>query len=790
MIDEHTLTTLEFGKVRDRIASYASSVLGREEVERMMPMYDIARIREEFRPVFELTELISFDDPVPIRGIRDIRSAVERGGVEGAILQPEDFLHLKDTLSAARRLRNYLVKRKEKAPWLAALAEPISLHPDLEDAIDRTLDQNGAIRDSASPELAKIRRGILRARERLGQHMESILKGLPSEVIQDRIVTLREGRFVIPVRESQRRRVEGIIHDQSASGATVFIEPLAIVEMNNTLRRLELQEKWEIERILRELTDRVREIRRELEEDLHTLARLDGLYARAVFAVDFDAIAPALNEEGRIALRRARHPILVQRFRERGGEQDVTALDVHLGDAFTTLIITGPNAGGKTVALKTIGLLVLMAQAGFPIPADAASEVGVFRQVFADIGDEQSIENDLSTFSSHVKELVKVVRGADDRTLVLLDEIGASTDPDEGGPLAMAILERLIEHRARTVATTHHGALKAFAHERPGMENASMQFDGDTLTPTFRLRLGVPGSSYAFEIARRLGMPEEIVARASEYTGDAPRRMEDLIFELERHAQEYDEELRAIERTRGDAEERAREYEEKLRGVREEREQLRRDAVRQSKQILREANALIERTVAEIRTSGASADAIKRGRAAVQRALREAEEQVVPQREVQDPTEVRPGDIVMVQSFGREGKVLEERTSSGRVLVEVGKVRVEMSPSELQVTGKAAEPEKRSPSSGWMSVPNVSPELHVRGMTFAEAVPLVDKYLDDAFLAHLNTATIIHGKGTGALRTKIGNFLRTHPRVKSYRLGEWNEGGSGVTVVELSTDTD
>ena len=364
-----------------------------------------------------------------------------RSSVEGAILPPEDLLRLKDTLAAARQLRSYFVRRKEKAPRLAALAEPLEIHPELEAEIDRTLDPNGAIRDSASPALAKIRRGILRAREDLAGHMESILKKLPSEVIQDRIVTLREGRFVIPVRESQRRQVEGIIHDQSASGATVFIEPLAIVERNNALRHLELQEKLEVERILRELTDRVREIRREFGEDLGLLARLDGIYARAAFAVDFDAIPPVLNEEGRISLRRARHPILVQRYRERENEGDVMPLDVDLGDAFTTLVITGPNAGGKTVALKSIGLLVLMAQTGFPIPADAASEIGVFQQVFADIGDEQSIENDLSTFSSHVKELVKIVRGADDRTLVLMDEIGASTDPDEGGPLAMAILE-------------------------------------------------------------------------------------------------------------------------------------------------------------------------------------------------------------------------------------------------------------------------------------------------------------------------------------------------------------
>ena len=787
MIDEHALAALEFEKIRNRVATYTISPLGRERMMTLSPSGDVEKIRRDLRKVSEFRDLLAYDDPVPIRGIRDIRSALRKCRTQGAFLDPEDLLHIQETLSVIRLLGAYLKKRRKQYPLLGDLAEGLGAHQELEERIEGAIDPNGTVRDSASKTLIRIRRDIGRARDNLKRKLEAILENLPSEVVQDRLVTLRDGRFVIPVRENQRRRVEGVVHDQSDSGATVFIEPLVVVEYNNLIRELEISEKREIERILRELTDYVREAREDLLGNIDLLGQFDFIYAKARFALEIEAIEPILNEAGRIVIRRGRHPILAYRLREEGQDGKVVPLDVELGLRFNTLILTGPNAGGKTVALKTIGLLTLMAQAGLPIPADEKSEIAVFQKVFADIGDEQSIENDLSTFSSHVRQLVKICREADDRTLALLDEIGTSTDPSEGAALAMAVLNRLNRADVRTVATTHHGGLKGFAHEIPGMENGAMEFDVTTLQPTFRLHLGTPGSSYAFEIAQRLGLPLEVIEDASARTGEETRKLEKLISELDQRRQEYEEKLQHLDRRRTETAAMSQEYEEKLRAVRAEKEQFRKEALEESKRILEEANARVERAVAQIRQQQARGKAIKEGKTAIRHALTDVETELrsmAPPRCSKAP-EVQTGDRVWIQSFGREGTVLSLRGPSGRVQVQVGSVKVELSPTELKVLEKA-EPKKKeftSVLSGKSA--SLSPEIHLRGMTFDEASQVVDKYLDDAFLANLKTVTVIHGKGTGVLRRKIGEFLQSHTMVKSQRLGAWNEGGSGVTIVEM-----
>ena len=627
MVDEHTIEVLEFDKVVLRIAGQSGSEMGREEVLSVAPVGDPEVIRQRLGRASEMMDLIGFDDPVPARGIPDIRRALARCGAEGIALSLEELSQVGEALSVFRQLRDYLDRRRAKYPSLLGLTERLRSHPEVEEAIGRAIGPEGEVRDSASPELSRIRRERERVRSDLRERLERLLSTLPQEAVQDRLVTLREGRFVIPVREGRQSQVPGIVHDQSDSGATVFVEPLATVEMGNRLRQLDVAEAREIERILRALTDRVRGVREDLLDNVEVFGRFDAVYAIAAFSREVEAQLPSLNAEGRVVLRGARHPLLVLRARESGQGQPVVPLDVSLGEGFRTLVLTGPNAGGKTVALKTVGLLTLMACAGLPVPAQPGSEIAVFRRVFADIGDEQSIENDLSTFSSHVRRLAQICAEADAETLVLLDEVGGSTDPDEGAALAMSLLEDLTRRGARTVATTHHGALKAFAHQTEGVENGSMAFDAETLRPTFRLRLSIPGSSYAFEIARRWGMPEGIVEEAARRTGGQTRQVERLIADLDRSYQDYRERSEDLARQQGEAARLRREYEEGLADIERQRRTLRGAALRESERILSEANALIERTVAGIRREAASRASIQEGRRGVQEALARVREE-------------------------------------------------------------------------------------------------------------------------------------------------------------------
>jgi DNA mismatch repair protein MutS2 len=791
MIDDHTLQVLEFRKVLEQIAGYAASSLGCEVVTSLAPVAEISLIRERLQRITECQSALAFDDPIPVGGIHDIRAILERCRPVGAIVLPAEMRVVRETLTATEAIKRYFERRCERYPSLFRLTSGLGVYRDVEEAIDRAVDEAGEVKDSATRELARIRRGIVTARETLRSKIDRILERLPDDVLQDRLITIREGRFVVPVREGSRRKVEGIIHDQSDTGATVFMEPLATVEDGNRLRQLELTEKREVERILRELTGIIGGVADSLSSDMEILGQFDCLYAAASFALDFRMVAPVLREDGVIRIKGGRHPILETRLRRDDPETHPVPLDIELGREFSVLVITGPNAGGKTVALKTVGLLTLMVESGLPIPAHEESEIGIFQTVFADIGDEQSIENDLSTFSSHVRRLAEIVKVADAETLVLLDEIGGSTSPTEGAALAMAALEYLAERGAKVMATTHHGTLKSFAHEYPAAHNASMEFDATTLKPTFRLRAGIPGSSYAFEIAERIGLAQEVVTRAVTYAGEETRKLETLIADLEQRTKDATAAAAAAQRLRDTLERMRGEYEERLRGIKEEARRVRQEALSEADRILRDANAMIEQTVAEIRTRQAASEVIKGAKVAVDGAKREVKERLKALiREEKAGVEARTfreGDRVWVARFSNEGVVLGERGSSGRYLVRIGNAEVEITAEELRLL-EPKPMQERSLSFISSSREDIPTSLNVRGMRLDEAIEVVDKYLDDAFLSHLEMVTIIHGKGTGVLRAKIGEFLRTHPRVKSQRLGAWNEGGSGVTVVQLSDE--
>lgn len=822
MIDDQTLRVLEFHKVLERIAACSGSQLGRDVALGLLPLADPSTIRQRLQRITECQSALSFDDPLPVGGIHDVRGIVEKCRPQGAMATPIELLLVRETLGAIDSIGRYFERRKEKYPGLRCLTSPLGGYPEIEKAIDLAIDSNGDIKDTASRELQRIRRGILATRDTLRSKLNRILDRLPADVLQDRVVTIREGRFVIPVREASRRKVDGIVHDQSDTGATVFVEPLATLDDGNRLRQLEFSEKRELERILKELSGAIGGRADSIIDDLGIVAWFDFIYAAASLALDYRMVVPVLRDDGVVRLRGARHPLLEARLRRDRAEGTPVSrsrrasagaspgepegaptagpvpLDIELGDGFNVLVITGPNAGGKTVALKTLGLLTLMIQCGLPVPVGDGSEMSIFRTVFADIGDEQSIENDLSTFSSHVRRLAQIVEVADSASLVLLDEIGGSTAPDEGAALAMAILEHLGTSGSRTVATTHHGALKSFAFDSSGMQNASMEFDAATLRPTFRLRIGVPGSSYAFEIAERTGLMPCIVSRATLLAGQEGRKVEALVADLEERVKSAESASREAQASRESADRMRREYEAKLKNAAEESRLVRLDAARQAEQLIGNANALIEQTVFQIRSSQAEKQAIKEARAAVRR----AESDVREQRQQVEESEAAPtqkgapldagrppqaGDRVWVARLRNEGIVLGDRGSRGKYRVQIGSAEVEIAGRELERLDP--KPRQQHPV-GYLASPQpeISASVSVRGMRLEEALDVVDKYLDDAFLARLETVTIIHGKGTGLLRSKIGEFLRKHPFVRSQKLGEWNEGGSGVTVVEMSRE--
>lgn len=782
------LAKLEFEKIRQRILRYAVSDPGRELLGVVGIMTDRDEIVNRLSEVSEMKQLIEAENDLPLSGVHPIRNALQKSGLEGSILTAREIAMVGSTMATARNVRSFLAKRRDTQPLLWQLAEPLHADKVLEFNIERAVEESGAVRAQASRELLSIRRAIGDRSDELRKRLEGILRGVSDlGFSQDEIITTREGRMVIPVKVEHKKHVPGFIHSASASGATVFIEPTETLELNNEIRSLQFQEQREIERILRELTALIGEQRGPLVRNLDLLAALDALQAKGKYSIEIIGIAPAITVGGAVRLQRARHPVLLLHH----GIQGAVPLDLEIGGSYTTLVISGPNAGGKSVAMKCLGLLVLMAQAGLHIPAGVDSTLRVFRRIFVDIGDEQSIESDLSTFSSHLAHLKEIAAGADAESLVLIDEIGTGTDPSEGGALAAAILEFLTARGAVTIATTHHGALKVFAHETPGIENGAMEFDQSTLTPTYRFRPGVPGSSYALEMADRLGFRGSVMTRAREFLGSDHMRLEALIQELEATAQEHRKELQSAHDERARAAAMAREYETKTAALSAELREMKRKAVEEAKVIVDRANAVIEKSVKEIREQGASREVARVAREEVKmlrQSLSEQEQEIPPPAEDRESPAIVPGSVVTLSGRSDPGEVVSVSPDYKTAVVVFGVVKLRTSVADLRPSSKRiparhvtapAVPERTGP---------VQRELDLRGMTADEACPLIDKFIDDAVMAGLNRIDLIHGKGTGALRKKVSEFLSRHPRVRSFRLGEWNEGGVGATVVELNEE--
>lgn len=780
-----TIEKLELDKILAQLKDCCSSPLGQELVEGLEPTTNEEEIRVRQAETEEACRLWRLFPDFNREGIKDIRVLVERAGV-GGMLTGEELVQVATTLAAGRRLKRSLLQLQGDFPILRSWATRVGEFLRLEERIAQALQEDGVIRDEATPKLLSLRQRIYALQEKIKEKLEGYLRSPEiQKYLQDNLYTIRAGRYCLPVKQEYRNHVPGLVHDQSASGATLFIEPLALVELNNELKRTAAEEQREVEAILYSLSQLVGREKEELFRTLQALAKIDFILAKGLLSQRMDAVAPSLNTAGRWKIVAGRHPLL---------KGKVVPITLWLGEDFDILVITGPNTGGKTVTLKTLGLFTLMAQCGLHLPAQEAL-ISVAGPVFADIGDEQSIEQSLSTFSSHMSHIVSILSHVKPGTLVLLDELGAGTDPTEGAALGMAILDYLTSQGAKVVATTHYSELKAYAYVTPRVENAAVEFDSQTLKPTFRLLIGTPGESNAFVISRRLGLPEEVLERAKAYLSEEQVQVSQMIQALAKDRQASQEALLEAELLRQQAEEikekAEEEWQEARRKASELLERARREAhdlVRRTKLEVREMMKQVEKALAE----EGYKDKVKiLGKARTQLGIlnKEITDKVLeyqPEVSGVPPARVCPGERVWIVTLNQEGQVVSSPTSQGEVLVQVGPLKVSVKMDELRLLPEKRE--KGKEQGGWMvqlATRSLRPELDLRGLSVEEACHQADKYLDDAYLAGLKIVSLIHGKGTGALRAALHRYLSTHPLVKNFRSGNAQEGGTGVTVVEL-----
>jgi len=783
-LDPRTLRMLEFDKVVTMLTGHASFSASASLCEELVPLdeFDLAEAAQA--GTSEALACIRLSQSPPFGGVSDVREAVQRAHI-GVVLDPHDLLQIADLIAGSRKIKRYLGELGPDHPHLRGLGAEIVVAAEVETEIRDAISESAAIRDDASPELLRIRRALRVAQSRIRDRLESIVRsGEAARFLQEPIITVRNGRFVLPVKAEFKSAIPGIVHDQSNSGATLFIEPIASVEANNEVRRLELEERDEIERILLRLSSLAGASRDTIAGAVKTLARVDFAFAKARLSDAMNGVEPRLTRDYRIDIRQARHPLL------RG---EVVPVDVRLGQDFDTLVITGPNTGGKTVTLKTTGLLVLMGQAGLHVPASSATRLSVFRRVFSDIGDEQSIEQSLSTFSSHMRNIVRIVNEADEGSLVLLDEIGAGTDPEEGSRLAMALLEHLHAAGCKTVATTHYSELKSFAYLTDRVENASVEFDVESLRPTFKVSIGLPGRSNAFEIASRLGLDQGIIARAREMLSDEHLQVEKLIGEIQASKSQADEEKRKALLTSLRAQELEAEYDSRLRQLKAREKETLERARQEAASLLSRVRAECDEALRKVRGAAlnprAYQDLQTQVRASLRRARAEADIQEEPSlpRNAVDPSGLAPGVIVYVNSLRQNGEVLAPPGPDGNVQVRVGIIRTQVHMSDLSPSDMGDKAQTHEQVTRLLSekAQSASPELMLLGLSSEEAVASLDKYLDDAVLGGLKQVRIVHGKGTGTLRKAVQEHLKASRNVVSFRLGAPAEGGDGVTIAQL-----
>ncbi|MCI7274671.1 MAG: endonuclease MutS2 [Lachnospiraceae bacterium] len=798
-MNEKALRVLEYSKIIEMLTEHATTPLGKAQCAALVPSDDRDEISRNLKETTDAVSRLFQKGSISFSGARDIRPSISRLAV-GSSLSISELLSVSSLLTAAARAKNYGRRdvQEEERDSLDDLFDSIAPLSPLNREIERCILSEEEIADDASPGLHRVRRSMASTKARVHTQMNSILNS-SRNYLQDAVITMRNGRYCIPVKQEYKGQVSGMVHDQSSSGSTVFIEPAAVVKLNNELRELEIQEQKEIEAVLAELSNQCAEYTEDLKLDLQVLSHLDFVFAKAALSRSYKGSCPRLSDKGYLNIKKGRHPLI--------DPHKVVPIDVTLGLDYHQLIITGPNTGGKTVTLKTVGLFCLMGQAGLHIPAFDGSTLPVYREVFADIGDEQSIEQSLSTFSSHMVNIVSFLDKADSDCLVLFDELGAGTDPTEGAALATAILSFLRNLKVTTMATTHYSELKVYALSTEDVENACCEFDVETLQPTYRLLVGIPGKSNAFAISSRLGIPDYIIEDAKQRLDSEDVRFEDLIASLEEDRKQIEKAREEAEKSRAEADALRKRFEERQAKFDAQRERLLQKANEEAQSVLQEAKDYVDQTIRRVNKRAAGSGFSKEleaDRTELRGRLNEvgsklAAKPATPKKKAPAPRQLRVGDGVRVLTLNLNGTVSTLPNAKGDLYVQMGILRSLVNIKDIELldeasvtgdgvsaaTGKSKTPRSNTSSIKMSKSSYVSPEINLIGKTVDEALPELDKYLDDAYLAHLPQVRVVHGRGTGALRKGVHQHLRRLDYVKSFRLGEFGEGDTGVTLVEF-----
>ena len=782
---QRVLSVLEFDKIKEQLLKHVASSLGKEQVEQLFPSNDYEKVLQLQEQTDEAVKVLRLKGNVPLGGIFDIRASVKRAKI-GGMLNPNELLNIASTIYAGKQIKKFIESMVDdgvELPIIANAVEQLVPLTEIEQTIKICIDDHGEVMDGASDKLRSIRQQLRTSESRIREKLENMIRSSSAQkMLSDAIVTIRNDRYVIPVKQEYRSAYGGIVHDQSSSGATLFIEPQSVVVHNNQLQEARIKEKQEIERILIELSSKVAGADEPLTNNIDVLAKLDFMFTKAKYSHKIKASKPAINNEGYIKLFKARHPLI--------SPDEVVPNDIEFGKDYRSIVITGPNTGGKTVTLKTVGLFTLMAQAGLQLPALDGSEMTVFHSVYADIGDEQSIEQSLSTFSSHMVNIVDILQHVNSNSLVLLDELGAGTDPQEGAALAISILDEVYQREAHVIATTHYPELKAYGYNREGVINASVEFDIETLSPTYKLLIGVPGRSNAFEISKRLGLDHDVIAQAKSHVSSESNKVETMIASLEESKKRAEIEMHEAESIRKQAEKLHNELQRQILEFNDDRDKLYEKAERKAEETVQKANVEADSIIRDLRKMRKEQHVTIKEHELID--AKKRLEGVVPKLEKSkkdkakkvSKQELQPGDEVKVISFDQKGHLLK-KVSENEWQVQLGIMKMKVKKSDLQYISRPKPVETKPLATVKGKDYHVNLELDLRGERFENALLRVEKYIDDAVLAGYPRVSIIHGKGTGALRQGVQDLLKKHRSVKKMRFGEAGEGGTGVTVIEL-----